>query len=136
MKRFVVILVAALSAAGAAPASAQLVSERTDATDRICVYQARSSSDAVREYRVGLGELCPAYPRTRSRVGLAGGTSSLASVPAPPTARLLSAVVQNGRRRCIYGQRGGSWTFDSPLDQYCPLTAGLMIARQSQEPGG
>ncbi|MGE0290647.1 MAG: hypothetical protein AB7I42_30295 [Bradyrhizobium sp.] len=91
---------------------------------RICVYRVAAGplteTGDTREYRVGLGDNCPAQPR-----------DPLAS-PLPATARLQSEEITGQTRRCAYEQAGTAWQRTVPISQYCPLYAGMLPPEQPE----
>ena len=114
------------AASAATPVEAQLLSERVDGLLRVCVYAPRANmvtSNARREYRVGIGQNCPfSYPVAQE------GT------PPPPSAQLQSETVADGRRACVYAQAGTTWTLSFELSQACPLHAGIAARRRASGP--
>jgi hypothetical protein len=98
----------------AAPAGAQLRSERVEGAQRICEYE-RADPNIPNEREVGVGESCPAYARRL-----------MSSLPAPPTARLRSTEVRGSVRICTYRQLNGEWSFEMPLSARCPSSAGML----------
>lgn len=106
------------------PSLAQLVSERADGNQRVCVYAAGNnviSGQPQREYRVGLAQNCPMSPPT------------LRAASAPPTARLISDRVLGAVRTCVYEQGGMTWAASLPLASLCPPAWG-MIPTESPRP--
>ena len=102
----------------ASPAMSQLISDRVEGRQRVCIYTSESGSgEAARQRRalVGLAQNCPGtFP-------WATPTDS-----APPTARLQSERLSGESRDCDYEQLGRTWTFAISVQSYCPLTAGLI----------
>jgi hypothetical protein len=123
MKLLLACPVAVMLAFVAAPAGAQLVSERVENNRRICTYRVAESPAGGREYSVALGEACAAFPPARRTNGAP-----------PPTARLESVAERNGRRVCSYAERSRRWSFNLPLDTRCPMNAGMIAALQSADP--
>lgn len=103
-----------IALASTVPAAAQLHSERVEGTERICVYQT-VRPDTQNERKVGLGEACPPFYRPMASNFLA-----------PPTARLQSSEVRGHTRVCKYGQLHKSWSFEIPLAERCPISAGMV----------
>jgi hypothetical protein len=102
-------------AAVPAPLAAQrLMQQGVQGRERVCIYPGNEVGE-TRQYKVGLGERCPAvHPLIDQRR------------PVPPTARLQSTLTLEGQRRCIYVQGQQSWTLNVELDEYCPLAAGML----------
>lgn len=98
----------------AEPALAQLESERVEGAQRICVYRDLEAG-RVNERRVGLAEACSAYYKPLA-----------SNFPAPPTARLESVRVRGDRRVCNYAQLTGRWSFEVPITEQCPPSAGMI----------
>ena len=105
-----------------ASASAQLVDQQVAGSDRICIYRAGPLGNLTRARRVGLGEACPAHSPVADE-----------NRPAPPTARLVSNTVEDGRRVCGYEQRGRIWRFLVPLGGQCAMTAGMLDAESDRD---
>lgn len=103
-------------------ASAQLIDQQVAGSQRICIYRAGPHGNETRERRVGIGEACSAYFPAADE-----------NRPAPPTARLVSNVVEDGRRVCAYEQRGRTWRFLVPLASQCAMTAGMLNAESSRD---
>src|SRR5690349_24206872 len=120
------VAIALFSISLAGPAAAQLLAERVDGLQRVCVYAPRTNlvtTSARREHRVGLGQNCPAsYPTPD------------ATAPPPPSALLRSESVADGSRACVYGQAGTTWTLTFELNQPCPLYAGLATQQRRSPP--
>ena len=122
MKPHLLIVLAVVAATAPERASAQLVSERVEGSQRICTYRDNYVPSGGREYRVGVGEACAVSPPTER-----------SSLPPPPTARLVSSSEKDGMRVCAYSQRNRSWSFELPLDTLCPINAGMLAAMQSTD---
>lgn len=120
-------LAISIACAGLASAAhGQLVSERLEGPERVCVYRdtvsAYTSAQGAREYRVGMAENCPLSPP------LPG------SAPLPPTARLTSESVSGTLRQCTYEQAGLTWRSSIPADRSCPLAAGMLAEARRERP--
>lgn len=102
----------------ATAAHGQLLSERVDGRQRVCVYRdmvrTYTSGGGSREHRVGLGENCPLMPPNPG------------SAPLPPTARLTSESIEGRTRQCTYTQAGLVWQITTTIDRPCPLAAGML----------
>jgi len=116
---FLALSALAITLPGAA--RAQLVDQQVDGTQRVCFYRAAPVGDERRELRIGIAEACPASPPI--------GQQNL--VP-PPTARLVSSRVEDGRRICTYGQLGHVWAYQLALSAECPLAVGMMPRRTDE----
>jgi hypothetical protein len=107
-----------------APVQAQLVSERVDGLQRVCVYRGTtglvSGADREYEYRVGLAQNCPGTIPTES------------GSPLPPTARLQSERQIGQSRICTFEEGGRTWQRAVSAGQACPLAAGLLPAAGGQ----
>lgn len=100
------------------PAFSQLISERAEGRQRVCLYSSESGSNdpaLQRRFLVGLGQNCPGTLPWATRTD-----------PRPPTASLQSENVSGGNRNCIYGQWDRTWTYTLPVGRYCPPTLGLI----------
>ena len=105
------------------PALAQaLVSETVNGIHRVCLYSSGPLSARLQDYRVGLGQNCPAQYPVGGRV----------TTP-PPTARLERQSVDQGSRACTYLQDGARWLVSLPLDRECPLSAGMILQPNTAE---
>lgn len=107
-------------------AQGQLMSERTDGRDRVCLYRAPAAiiNDGLgaREYRVGLAQNCPLLP------------PGAGPAPMPPTARLTEEAVSGTIRSCIYEEAGRRWEAVIPVAQNCPLAAGMLPRASAGRP--
>lgn len=124
MRRLTITL-ALVGAAAAVPATAQLLGERVEGRQRLCIYAPEagnflSDGRGRRTYQTGLGENCPVtFPSARSNFA------------APPTARLRPESTSGESRSCVYEQNGSEWVLPRPQSGICPLYAG-MIERRPQ----
>ena len=117
------VLVPALLVIGAiatsVPAGAQLLQDRVTGDQRLCLYvgsdQLPDGQAVPRSTVVPAGRPCPdiaPYRDPNQRV--------------PGNAALLSDAVENGQRRCAYGQGGVEYVLTVPLARYCAATPELL----------
>lgn len=117
MRKSLLLLILPMAASSAAPAAAQLLSERTEGLERVCTYAGSTnvtSDSAPRTHRVGMGQNCPLTPPAPAQGRLP-----------PPSAELSDERLTEQGRSCIYGQGGASWTVALPSSHSCPLFAGM-----------
>lgn len=118
MRNRLIMFVLVIASTGA-PAAAQLLSERVDGRQRLCLYAPAAGnflSDVrgQREHRIGLGENCPATFPSRS-----------SDLQMPPTARLLQTRNAGATQSCVYEQGASEWELPAPPSGICPLFAGI-----------
>lgn len=105
-------------AAWPAAAGAQLVSEDSRGSQRICTYYGSETlpNDEVvaRSVTVGLGQSCPATAPHRDP-----------NAPVPPNARLLGDSTTNGSRICRYEEGGVEYQQSISIDALCAMTPAL-----------
>lgn len=119
MRTSLFLSIGLVMASGAVPATAQLLSERTEGLDRVCMYAGAAnvtSEGAQRTYRIGIGQNCPlTYPAPEQT-----------RFPLPPTAELRGERLTERGRDCLYEQGGTTWPVGLPSSQSCPLFAGMI----------
>lgn len=101
-------------------AHGQLLSERTDGLQRVCVYRDTvrtwTSGGETRQVRVGLADNCPLLPPQND------GTAP------PPTAQLRNIATLGNDLLCTYEQAGREWIGRIAQTGTCPLSAGQLPA--------
>ena len=108
-----------LSVATSTPAAAQLLSDRVAGEQRSCIYvgsdQLADGQIVQRSTVVPASQPCPdiaPYRDPNQRI--------------PGNAALLRETVENGQRRCVYGQGGVEYTRVIPPTRYCAATPDLL----------
>ena len=103
----------------AAPAGAQLLSERVQDTTRVCTYVGNDTlpdgESVPRTLTVGLGQSCPALAPYHDP-----------NAPTPPNATFRGERTTSDHRVCLYTEAGVSYEVSVPLTRRCAQTPALL----------